>query len=201
MLHGPLDGRALHLVLELLHQHAVELLHVVLHEGVVRVPAKGLGQLLGADRRVRVLQLVEDALQRERDGGLGVLAVGRVHVVHGLPKVRQVRQRLEQRVHVARRALILESHIARLALRIPVPPVDLRLDAHARRDDDLVIDDEASARIAQLVQLHELAEAPVACAQREVVVGVLDDRFARVLLVLHCERKMGLPRPSLRQRD
>jgi len=148
MLHRPLDRGALHLLLELLDEHPVELLHVVLHERVVRVPPEGLGELLRGDGRVGVLQLVEDALQRQRDGRLGVLAVGRVHVVHGLAEVRYVRERLQQRVHVARRALVLEANVAGLALGVPIPPIDLRLDAHARRDDQLVVVDEAGARVA-----------------------------------------------------
>ena len=82
--HRPLDRRPLHLLLELVDEHAVELLHVVLHERVVRVPAERLGELLRRHRRVRVLQLVEDALQSERDRLLGVLLLRRLHVVHRL---------------------------------------------------------------------------------------------------------------------
>ena len=51
------------------------------------------------------------------------------------------------------------------------------------------------------MQLHKLAEAPIARAQREVVVRVLDDRLLRVLLVLHGQIKMRLARPPLREGD
>ena len=70
-----------------------------------------------------------------------------------------------------------------------------------RLSHDFIIDDEAATRIAQLAQLHKLAKAPIARAEREVVVGVLDDALCRILLVLHRQAKVRLPRPSLRQRD
>ena len=49
---------------------------------------------------------------------------------------------------------------------------DLRDDSHARGDHELVVDEEAGARITQLGERHKLAEAPVAGADRKVVVGV-----------------------------
>mmetsp|Transcript_13521 Transcript_13521/g.30686 ORF Transcript_13521/g.30686 Transcript_13521/m.30686 type:complete len:251 (-) Transcript_13521:639-1391(-) len=114
--HRALDAGPLHLLLELIHQHAVELLDVVLHERIVRVPAEAFGELLCADARVAVLKLVEDPLQRQRDARLGVFAIRGMHVVHRLPKVREVSQRLQQRVHVASGPLVLEANVARLLL-------------------------------------------------------------------------------------
>mmetsp|Transcript_37895 Transcript_37895/g.96229 ORF Transcript_37895/g.96229 Transcript_37895/m.96229 type:complete len:242 (+) Transcript_37895:376-1101(+) len=107
MRHGSLDASGLHLLLQLVHEHPVELLDVVLHESVVRVPTETFGQLLGAHARVAVLQLVENALKRQWDAILRILSVRGVHVVDSLPKVGNVRQRLEQRVHVASSALVL----------------------------------------------------------------------------------------------
>ena len=82
--HRPLNRRSLHLLLQFVNKYSVEFLHVVLHERVIRVPTETLGQLLGAYTRIAVLQLIEDALQCERNRRLGVLAVGRMHVVHCL---------------------------------------------------------------------------------------------------------------------
>jgi hypothetical protein len=47
----------LHFLFQLVAQDAVELLHIVLHEGIVGAPAKGGGQILGGDREWAVLQL------------------------------------------------------------------------------------------------------------------------------------------------
>ena len=47
----------LHFVFQLLLKHSIELLHVVLHEGVVGVPAKGLCQVLCRYAAVAKLQL------------------------------------------------------------------------------------------------------------------------------------------------
>ena len=98
----------LHLLLQLVHENPVELLDVVLHESVVpgqahdahqvirdvhragerqagsRVPAETFGQLFGADARVAVLQLEEDALQRKWDAILRIFAIRGVHVVDSL---------------------------------------------------------------------------------------------------------------------
>mmetsp|Transcript_24231 Transcript_24231/g.71937 ORF Transcript_24231/g.71937 Transcript_24231/m.71937 type:complete len:200 (-) Transcript_24231:859-1458(-) len=50
-----LDLGALHLLLKLFAQYAVELLHVVLHERVVRAPPKALSQVLSRHVRLAVL--------------------------------------------------------------------------------------------------------------------------------------------------
>ena len=117
-----------------------------------------------------------------------------------LAKVRDVHEGLKQRVHVARRALVLQPDVPRLLLRVPVPPVDLRLDADAREDRQLVVVEEAGARVLEVGELHKLSEAPVLRAHVEVVVGVLDHVLRRVLVVEHRQREVRLPRPPLRQR-
>ena len=58
---------------------------------------------------------------------------------------------------------------------------DLRLYAHARGDDELVVDDEAGGGVAELGEGDKLAEPPVARPDREVVVRVLHHRPPRVL--------------------
>lgn len=103
------DGRPLHLLLELLAQDAVELLHVVLHERVDRVPAERPRQVLGRHRRGAKLELEEEALQRERDRGVRLVVGARRHVVHGPAERVEVVEGLEKRVHVAGRALVLEA--------------------------------------------------------------------------------------------
>ena len=56
----------LHLVLQLLLEDAVELLHIVLHKGVIGVPAKGLCQVGGGDAGLPKLQLQDSiALSRQ----------------------------------------------------------------------------------------------------------------------------------------
>ena len=49
----------LHLVLQLLAQHTVELMRIVLQERVVRCPAEGGCQVLGGHRDLAVLKLQE----------------------------------------------------------------------------------------------------------------------------------------------
>ena len=53
-----------HFFLQLVHEHAVQLLHIMLHERIVRVPTETLGELLRAHACVAVLQLVKDTLRR-----------------------------------------------------------------------------------------------------------------------------------------
>ena len=78
------DRRPLHLGLQPLAQHPVQLLHVVLHERVHRVPPKGAGEVLGGGGAGAELELEEERLQRERHVLVG-LVVGRGgHVVDGL---------------------------------------------------------------------------------------------------------------------
>ena len=63
LLNGPFDGGLFHLFLELVLKHAVELLHVVLHEGVIRVPAERSAQVFGGNvAMLGVLQTIKDRL-------------------------------------------------------------------------------------------------------------------------------------------
>ena len=61
----------------------------MLHEAVQRLPAKRLGQLLGAHRLVVELELVEDPLEGESHRLLAVVTLSG-HLVDGLPE--QVRE-------------------------------------------------------------------------------------------------------------
>mmetsp|Transcript_1048 Transcript_1048/g.2442 ORF Transcript_1048/g.2442 Transcript_1048/m.2442 type:complete len:420 (-) Transcript_1048:691-1950(-) len=134
LLNDALHARALHLLLQLLAQHAVELLHIMLHEGVVGVPAKRLGEHLGRSRGRLELHFVKEVLKRERDVSLRLLVRGG-HVVHALPEVVDVVERLQQGVHVARRALVLQAHKARLRARVVEVQVGLaHVDLHADHD-------------------------------------------------------------------
>mmetsp|Transcript_6879 Transcript_6879/g.15697 ORF Transcript_6879/g.15697 Transcript_6879/m.15697 type:complete len:203 (+) Transcript_6879:215-823(+) len=129
---------ALHLLLKLLTQDAVQLLHVVLHEAVVRVPPEARGKLLRCHGRVAVLQLVEQALQSERYAFARLLRLRGGHVVHSLAKVVQVVQCLQQAVHVACRSLILQPDVSRLLVAVVQVRVAL-LDVHLGKDDERVV--------------------------------------------------------------
>mmetsp|Transcript_7650 Transcript_7650/g.19494 ORF Transcript_7650/g.19494 Transcript_7650/m.19494 type:complete len:1162 (-) Transcript_7650:210-3695(-) len=197
--HRPLDRRALHLLLELVDEDAVQLLHVVLHESIRRVPAEGFGQLLRRHRRVRVLQLIEDALQREWDRRLRVLLLPGRHVVHRLAEEGDVLEGLQQRVHVARGALVLQPHEPRLLLRIEVL---LRLPRHLDRALDLECAraaEEATPRVAHVFEGDELAEPPVVRAGVEDVVRFFRHRAGCVELIAQRQREVSLARPVLRE--
>ena len=87
---GALHACFLHLHLELVEQYSQELLYVVLHERVERLPAEGLGQLFCADRLVHGLQVVEHPLQRQPHALGAVICLG-WHLVHCLAqRVREV---------------------------------------------------------------------------------------------------------------
>lgn len=90
---------------------------VVLHKRVERLPAKRLCQLGRADGLVRGLEVVEDALERKGERFRGNVLVGR-DLVHGLAEVVGAVKRLKQRVHVAGCALVPQSDVSRLLLRI-----------------------------------------------------------------------------------
>lgn len=77
----------------------------------------------------------------------------------------------------------------------------LRDDTQARRDDEIVFRQKATARIAHVVQRHGVAEPPVVrVAQREGVLGFLDDVLSRVNVVDHRYAEFYLPRPALWER-
>lgn len=82
----------------------------MLHERIERLPAEALGQLLGADGLVAELQLMEDALQRQSHRLGGVVRLSR-HLVNGPAELVSEIQRLEEGVHVAGGALVLQTHI------------------------------------------------------------------------------------------
>ena len=108
-------------VLECLKELAVKLLHVLLLEHLIAVPAERLGQSHGADGRLLgQVQEAEELLQLERDAHLRVaVLLGAVGpLVDGVAELGRHKQRLEQGVHVAGGALVQKPHIlGALALR------------------------------------------------------------------------------------
>eukprot|EP00906_Rhabdomonas_costata_P036851 RCo051696 len=133
---------SLHLVLEVVTKHAVKLLNVMLGEGVHLSPTKGLGQLLGLHRFLRVLKLAEQPLQGQGDGQ-DILLLGRAlglpwrghrhrqvgiawggrgdspihgggNLEHAVAEAGEVVQGLQEGVEVARSALIPQPHKAGL---------------------------------------------------------------------------------------
>ena len=134
---GSLHAGALHLRLHVVEQHPTELLHVVLPKGVASLPAKGLGQLFRAHWLIAELQLVENALQGEGDACRLVVTL-RGQLVHCLAQFAGEEERLQEGVHVAGGALVLQSHTTGVLLRVPAPAVrHVRL--HRRLEDELVI--------------------------------------------------------------
>ena len=66
----------LHLILQLLTQHAVQLLHVMLHEGIVGAPAKGLSEVFGGHAGAAVLELHAASKQHNTRGSHEVALEG-----------------------------------------------------------------------------------------------------------------------------
>mmetsp|Transcript_10812 Transcript_10812/g.33786 ORF Transcript_10812/g.33786 Transcript_10812/m.33786 type:complete len:218 (+) Transcript_10812:985-1638(+) len=132
----PLDGavhrRALHLLLQPVAEQAVELLRIVLHEGVRCVPAKGAHELPAGHGCLARLQPVKEVLQSHqqrlrrplfptaaaavdrlvaRDARL-LRRLGAVNGVDDVAEAADVEERLQQAVHVARRAMVLQPDVA-----------------------------------------------------------------------------------------
>mmetsp|Transcript_26654 Transcript_26654/g.63324 ORF Transcript_26654/g.63324 Transcript_26654/m.63324 type:complete len:372 (-) Transcript_26654:367-1482(-) len=215
---------ALHLLLEVIAQHAIELLHVVLRERVERIPSEAFGQSLGPYARPRVLQLVKHPLERQRHGVHGVrpwlrpvdhrwvvafstlplprLLLGR-HLVHRSPERWYVVQRLEEGVHVAGRALVLETDKACLRLGVAQPQVQLREpvlavlalleQTHRDLDGDGVVGQQDGGLLAQHAVPQEVLEAPVRIVRREQMLRLLALKHP-VLRTEHCELEDGIER-------
>lgn len=66
-LDAPFDRRVFHFLFNVVHEHAAEFLHVVLHKGIDRAPAKRACQFHRVDLLVTRLQLVEDTLQHAEE--------------------------------------------------------------------------------------------------------------------------------------
>lgn len=88
-----------------------------------------------------------------------------------LAEVIQVVQGLQQGVHVAGGALVLQAHMARLLLGV-VEVALKALQPDVNLDDDSVIQNEALRGARQLALGHELVEAPVILLHCEHVLGV-----------------------------
>ena len=67
---------------------------------------------------------------------------------------------LEQAVHVARGALVLETHVARVFLGVPADSVR-RVRVHLDLEGDGVVLDVSLVRVADLGPGHVVGEAPV----------------------------------------
>ena len=89
----------------------------MLHKRVHRIPPKRHRQLSRTDRVLAVLQIMKDALQGERDVFGDVLAL-EWDLVDGLAEDAGEEPGLEDRVHVAGGALVLEADVAGHLLRV-----------------------------------------------------------------------------------
>ena len=119
-LQGALRTVPLHLELQRVAEHARELLHVLLLQGLVPLPAERVRQLGRAHRLPPAGQPVEHALQGQGDarrrrlrGGVEGAVRGRADAVDHVPQPRKVVPHLQQRVHVARRALVAHADVRR----------------------------------------------------------------------------------------
>lgn len=83
-------------------------LHVMLHKGVEGLPTEAFRELLRGDWFVRELKVIEDTLKGERDGS-GAVVTDRGNLVDRFAENVCEEESLEEGVHVACRALILES--------------------------------------------------------------------------------------------
>lgn len=112
-------------------------LNVVLQEGFKRFPAEAACELFGPNRLLAVLQLVENALQSERHAALRIVRLGR-HEVNRSPQFMREVERLQERVHVARGALVLQANEARMPLRVPGHAVR-RIGLHMHPQEDRIV--------------------------------------------------------------
>mgnify|MGYP007002762978 CR=1 FL=1 len=134
---GFLHAGALHLLLHVVEEHPKKLLHVVLLKGVVSLPAKRLCQFFRVHWLIAKLQVVKDVLQGESDA-CRLVVTFRGHLVHRFSQFVGEKERLQEGVHVAGGALVLQSHTTGVLLRVPAPAVrNVRL--HRRLEDELVI--------------------------------------------------------------
>lgn len=142
---GAIHASALHLALHVVQQHSTQLLHVVLHERVQCLPAKGLGQLLGAYWLVVELQVVKDALQGQGDA-LGAVVALSWHLIDCLTQLVGEEESLQKGVHVAGGALVLQAHKAGVLLGVPADAVRC-ISSDCRLEDDGVVFQEAPRRV------------------------------------------------------
>mmetsp|Transcript_16573 Transcript_16573/g.36737 ORF Transcript_16573/g.36737 Transcript_16573/m.36737 type:complete len:429 (-) Transcript_16573:207-1493(-) len=167
LLGGVLHDGALHLLLQLVDQHAHHLLHVLLQKGLRGGPAEGHRELLGADLLGGKLQILEDVLQREGGGGGKCLAV-EGQAVHRAAELVHVEEHLQQRIEVAGGAEVLQPHHACGLEAVVAPGRDGGLkdllhrhtDAHRKKTSLLGI--EGGALQQQGANLCPVEEMPLA---------------------------------------
>mmetsp|Transcript_45257 Transcript_45257/g.75534 ORF Transcript_45257/g.75534 Transcript_45257/m.75534 type:complete len:336 (+) Transcript_45257:2106-3113(+) len=185
-LDGTLDLSSLHLGLEVVREHAVELLDVVLRVRVLLRPTKRLCELGGADGALGELHAEEETLERQRDRDLLTVTV-RGHLVHSLSEVTEVVKGLEERVHVASGTLVLEANKAGLLLGILVErvglvtSVGLEDDGGDTDDDGIIFGDVA---LVHVLPGDEVVESPVAVVAGKDVVGLTQEGLGLVIPVL-----------------
>ncbi len=122
----------------------------MLSKRVDPLPAKGLGQLLCAHRLIAKLQFVEDVLQGQGNAFLAVFTLCG-HLVHCLAQFASEVERLQEGVHVAGGALVLQSHKTGVLLRVPVDAAR-HLSFHRRLEDEPVVLQVAFCRVGQFLK-------------------------------------------------
>lgn len=90
----------------------------MLHERVERLPAERARELFRAHRLLRELQIIEDALERVWYALERVIVLGR-HLIDRFAQLVREEERLQERVHVARGALICQANITGQFFRVP----------------------------------------------------------------------------------
>ena len=108
----------LHFILQIVHEDATQLLHVMLHESVQSFPAEGARELLGAHRLLAELQIVKNTLQCVGHTFNRVIIV-RGHEINGPTQLIGEIESLQERIHVASGALIGQAHVARQFFGVP----------------------------------------------------------------------------------
>mmetsp|Transcript_18165 Transcript_18165/g.59353 ORF Transcript_18165/g.59353 Transcript_18165/m.59353 type:complete len:335 (-) Transcript_18165:347-1351(-) len=173
-----LHARPLHLLLQPLAHDAIQLLHVMLLERLIGVPAERARQILGGDALLAELDLVKERLQRERDALARNIVLRCRHVVNRLAEAGDVKERLQQRVHVARRTLVLEPDEPGLLLRV-VRKALVALHSNLTLHRERVIRHIPLGRVIEIGEWDELRETPVRLAAVEEMARLLLHRVMR----------------------
>mmetsp|Transcript_15423 Transcript_15423/g.33400 ORF Transcript_15423/g.33400 Transcript_15423/m.33400 type:complete len:250 (-) Transcript_15423:783-1532(-) len=127
---GSVAGSALHLLLQTVTEDPVQLLGIVLSEGIGRVPAEGPHQFFTVHSLVGRLQLVENILegmdQRRRSSLRLVCCLLFVPIfvagdaIYNLPELANVEKTLQQTIHVACCTMVLQTDVACLLFGVVI---------------------------------------------------------------------------------
>ena len=174
----------LHLAFQVILKDTVELLDIMLHEALQRVPAKGLGQFRGANRVGAGGQLIKHTLKR-KGHGFRWLVVGGGNVKHSLAEVIGEEKRLKERVHVAGGSLVLQPNISRHCFGVVVdkvvPKDTCRVMVHTNIccDNSAAIVNQWNSTVVQgrvqFSKFLESSESPVGLTGSESMVGIYHD--------------------------